>query len=94
MAQDLWQPVQVSASFREALPLLQFAPRGAWELALLLLVPAEEGSAERALLDTGLCAQRGLAAYLRVLGGLVQRSEEWDDVPAHMKISERSILKQ
>jgi hypothetical protein len=46
------------------------------------------------LFDTGLCPQQGFIAYIRVLEQLKQRTEQWEDVPPHRKITEREILKQ
>lgn len=94
VADNKWQPVLLSDKYFEALPYLAAFPKGAWELAFLLLLGEEDAAVSQALFDTGLCPQQGMCAYLRVVDQLMQRTEQWDDVPAHRKITEKSILKQ
>ena len=101
VSQKLWQPIAVNEQYFEALSLLSSFPKGAWELALLLLLDESAKKEEeldtqvaQALFDTGLCPPQGLIAYLRIIGQLQQRTAQWEDVPPHRKITERSILKQ
>ena len=94
ISEGKWQPIQISEMFLEALPYLQAFPKGAWELAFLLLLSEENAELSQALFDTGLCPQQGFIAYLRILDQLMYRTEQWDDIPPHRKITERSILKQ
>ena len=94
VSEGKWQPVQLSEMYFETLPYLQAFSKGAWELAFLLLLQDDSKDVVQALFDTGLCPQQGFIAYLRILEQLKQRTEQWDDVPPHRKITERSILKQ
>ena len=94
VSEGKWQPIQIDDMYFEALPFLQAFPKGAWELAFLLLLNDDNKEVAQALFDTGLCPQQGFIAYLRILEQLRQRTEQWDDVPPHRKITERSILKQ
>jgi hypothetical protein len=94
VADAKWQPVYLSDKYFEALEFMHAFPKGAWELAFLLLLTPEDSQATEALFDTGICPQQGLVAYLRIIHQLQQRTGQWDDVPPHRKITEKSILKQ
>ena len=91
-----WQVAEVSANianqsiFKFVPEEVKNAPTFVWELIFLLLLSDEEVADKaviQALLDTGICPQKGLISYIRLFKRVSDRSKVINDAPTYRRIS-------
>jgi hypothetical protein len=85
-----WEPVAVSNTLLSP-RIIELLPKemthALWEIIFLLLISKErEPNITESLFDTGLHPERGLIAYLKIIGRLLERIDTLSSIPESRQI--------